>query len=247
MKKALILILFCTMCQLAHAQLYPERRHVRAGNREYGRENYVEAEGRYMGALSRNQASYEGHFGLGDTYYKQERFEEAEKQFEQLTQVPADPETMAKTFYNYGNSLFQQYKPDYNRQKLEQALEAYKQSLRLNPSDEQAKFNLAYTQKLLERDDDENNGGGGGGGGGGQDNQNPDQQPDQNEGDGDQNPDQQDPNQGDQNGQPQPQEGRMSQQEAEQILNAMQNNEESAREKMEGQPAKAVGRSGKNW
>ena len=256
--------------QTLFGQMFPERRDVRKGNKEYEQENYVEAEAAYMGALSKNPASYEGNFNLGNAYYRQGRFEESAQRFQQLGQIPHLPDVMAKTWYNQGNALVQQYKQGWDRKKLEEALEVYKQSLRLNPNDQEAKFNLAYVQKLLEQD---NNGGGGGGngdnqndennqnpdqnqqGGDGQgDGQNNDQDPDQN---GDQNPDQNDPGEGNpdqqnndqnQNGQnPQGQQPRMSKEEAEQMLNAMQNGEEGAKEKMEGQPAGVVGRSGKNW
>jgi len=262
-RKLIITAGLLMMCQVLFGQMFPERREVRKGNREYERENYVEAEAAYMGALSKNPASYEGNFNLGNAYYRQGRFEESAQRFQQLSQIPHMPEVMAKTWYNQGNGLVQQYKQGWDRKKLEEALEVYKQSLRLNPQDQEAKFNLAYVQKLLEQDNN-----GGGGGGNDQNNQNPDQNQqgdgqgqnndqnsDQNQGDENQNnegkPDSQnnDPNR-DQNGQNQNQPGqqpRMTQEEAEQMLNAMQNSEEGAKEKMEGQPAGVVGRSGKNW
>jgi hypothetical protein len=117
------------------------------------------------------------------------------------------------------------YRSTYDRQTLTRALEACKQSLRLNPNDSDAKFNLAYIQKLLEDDP-------GDGGGGGND---PRQNSGENEGDS--------PNDGRQP----PPGGGISPQEAERMLEALENNEERAREAMEGEPAQAVERSGKNW
>jgi len=263
-KKLFLITSLLVVSQAVCAQMFPERKDIRKGNKQYERQNYVESEAAYMGALSSNPMSYEGNFNLGNTYYRQGRYEEAAQRFMQLGQAPHLPETMAHTFYNAGNSLVQQYKESYDRQKLEQALETYKQSLRLNPNDQEAKFNLAYVQKLLERDND-----GDGGGGGDDQNQDGDgdQNPDQN-GEGDQDPDsgdgENDPNEGDpdekedkndpdnpdkpeQSPEQERPEPRMSPEEAAQMLNAMQNNEESAREKMEAQPAGAVGASGKNW
>lgn len=236
--------------QILFGQLYPERREVRRGNRAYERENYTEAEGRYTGAVAKNPASWEGNFNLGDTWFRQGRFEEAEQRFGALGQAPAPPEQWAQAFYNQGNAQVRQYQSTYNKEKLTQALEAYKQSLRLDPNDREAKFNLAYVQKLLEN---ENGGGGGGGNDQNQDqdqNQNQNQNPDQNSGENEGNPDpnegKEDPQQGE-NGEPQQQEGAMSRQEAEQMLNAIQNGEENAREKMEGEPVGGAARSGKNW
>jgi tetratricopeptide (TPR) repeat protein len=246
MRRWIITGLVLMVCPSVFGQLYPERRDVRRGNRAWEREDYAGAEGRYTGALSKNPASAEANFNLGDVYYRQGRFEEAEQSFGQAGQIPAPPEQSAQAFYNQGNAQVRQYKSTYNKEKLTRALEVYKQSLRLNPDDQQAKFNLAYVQKLLENE----NGGGGGGGDQNQDqnqdpnqNQNQDQNPDsgENEGKGDPNDPQEDENEGQQP------EGGMNRQEAEQMLEAIQNGEEGAREKMEGEPATAVGRSGKNW
>lgn len=269
MRKLLLTAVLLLAAQGLFAQMFPERRDVRRGNKEYERENYVESEAAYMGALSKNPASYEGNFNLGNSYYRQGRFEEAAQRFQQTGQIPNMPGVMAQTWYNYGNALVQQYKQGWDRKKLEEALEVYKQSLRLNPTDQEAKFNLAYVQKLLEQE----NGGGGGGGndqnnqnnqnnqndqnnqgdgqddpnqGDGQNDQNPDQNGDQDPKEGDQNPDQSNDGQQDREGQS-GQEPRMSREEAEQMLNAMQNKEEGAREEMEGEPVGVVGRSGKNW
>jgi len=263
MKKLLFILVLLAAGQTAWGQMFPERRDVRRGNREYQRENYVEAEAGYMGALSKNPASYEGNFNLGNSLYRQGRLEEAEQRYTQLGQVPNLPGVMAQTYYNLGNSQVLQYKQTYNREKLTQALEVYKQSLRLNPEDRETKFNLAYVQKLLEQDND---GDGGGGGGNDQNNQDQNQNNDQNQNDqdqnnqdqnGDQDPDQnndQDPDQNnDQNndnrneGQQPPPEGRMSREEAEQLLNAMQASEDKTREKVDKEKAAVVAPSGKNW
>ncbi|MDR0955238.1 MAG: tetratricopeptide repeat protein [Rikenellaceae bacterium] len=266
MRKWIMTLALLAMGQVLFGQLLPERRKVRQGNREYARENYVEAESRYMGALSKNPASYEGNFNLGTALYKQGRFAEAEERFGQLSQVPYLPETWAQTLYNQGNAQVSQYKTGGDKEKLKGALEAYKQSLRINPNDQEAKFNLAYVQKLLEDEE--------GGGGGGNDDQNQDQDQDQNQDqqnqdqnqdqqNQDQNQDQQDQNQdqqdqdqnqdsGDPNeqqgeGQQPPPQGQMSREEAEQLLSALQNSEDQTREKVDAQQAAVVQKSGKNW
>ena len=236
----------------AAAQRYPERRMIRSGNREYEAGKYTEAEVDYRRALERNPLSYEAAFNLPGAFYKQECYVEAAQGFGRVAEAGGDSLARAQAYYNQGNALFKQ-------RKLEEALEAYKSSLRLNPSDQEAKFNLAYTKKLLEKDKN------GGGGGGGDDNrQNPqDQNDQQNSGGQDRqqnpqnNPDgQQNPDQGQQNpdrnpqggdGESQPQDGGMSREEAERMLNAVQNSEDNTREKMEAQPVKKAAPSGKNW
>lgn len=238
MRRAILTLLLAAVAQLTFGQFYPERRAVRRGNRAFERENYVEAEGRYDAALERAPASAEAHFGRGDVLYRQGRFEEAEAAFGATLPLTANPEQAAGALYNQSAALVRRYREGYDRQLLDRALEAGKQALRLDPTDEDAKFNLAYIQKLLEQDPD-----GGGGGGGEDQDQDQDQQ---------QNPeDQPTPNdeqqEGGNDGEPQPASG-LSERQIDQVLDALQNNEEQARALMEGEPTEqAVGRSGKNW
>ena len=169
----------------------------------------------------------------------------------------------AQAFYNLGNAQFKQ-------QKYKEALESYKQSLRLNPSDQEAKYNYAYTKRLI--DDDENGGGGGGDDKnqdkdqnkeqqqGGQDQQNGDQQKDdqqkddkgqgddkEQQGDPQQNPAQPDKEQeGDQQGEPQPVPAGISPQEQEQMLDAIQAQEDRTQDKLKEKQGVVV-RGSKNW
>ena len=228
MKRLLILCLFLMACPVVlTAQLYPERKDIRAGNKEYKKKNYSGAEEAYLRAIGKNPASLEAVFNMGNIMYRQERYDEA---LQSAARIVADTTisavNRAAAFYNAGNALFKQ-------RKLEESLEAYKNSLRLIPDDMDAKFNYAYVKKLLEKDDENNDGGGGGG------------ENDQDQDQRDQNQDQQQ-NQG-QDQQQQPQ-GGMSQQEAEQMLDAMQRSEDNTKEKVDAQQARTAGaRSGKNW
>lgn len=227
-----------------YAQKYPERRLVRQGNKDYGQGRYAESEIDYRRALEKTPGMSEAGFNLGNALYKQQRFEEADKAFSEL----GGGADKAQVHYNRGNALFQQGK-------LEEALEQYKESLRHNPDDQQAKFNLAYVKKLLEKEDENQ-----------QDNQdNQDQEQNQDDQDQqdqqqDQDQDQQDDNNEqdkdkgdeDQGQEPppakqQPQQSNMTREEAEQLLEVMQQNEDKTREKVDAQKVQAVGASGKNW
>ncbi len=249
MKRIVIVTLGMLLCAAGtYAQRYPERKYIRSGNKEYERSNYVESEAAYRRALEKTPGSYEAQFNLGNTLYKQGRYADAAQIFAPLAADSTHMEYAAGSFYNTGNALFQQ-------RQLEQALEAYKNALRLNPGDEQAKFNLAYTKKLLNKDN-QNQGGGGGNNNQNQQNQNnqnnqndkqnqndqnKNQQDQQNQNQDKQNPDKSDPSKSE------PDKGGMSQEEADQMLQAMQNEEDKTREKVNAQKAKAVGRSSKNW
>ena len=144
----------------ASAQNMPERSEVRRGNRQYNKGNYEKSIERYERALGAAPESFEAIYNLGNALYKAERFDKAEQTMRKAAadSLRADGER-AEAFYNLGNAQFKQ-------QKYKEALESYKQSLRLNPDDQEAKYNYAYTKRLLDENKD--------GGGGGNDDQNQD-------------------------------------------------------------------------
>lgn len=261
MYKLLYIILFLFAAAGAQAQQLPERSLVRKGNRQYNKGNYEQSIGRYEQALQAAPGQFEAIYNLGNALYKAERFDRAEQTMQQAAADSLRAGTeRAEAFYNLGNAQFKQ-------QKYQEALESYKQSLRLNPSDMEAKYNYAYTKRLLDQ-----NKNGGGGGGNDQKDQDKDQNKDQNQnGQGQQNPDQkgdqkdqkgdpkdqqgdqkQDPqdgkgdkgDKGDQQGQPTP--SGISPQEQQQMLDAIQAQEDKTQEKLKEKQGVVV-RGKKNW
>ena len=238
-----ILLLF--VAAEAGAQQLPERGLVRRGNRSYARGDYARAIERYERALKAAPGSFEATYDLGNALCRAERFDQSEQT---LARAAADTlrtdDERAEAFYNLGNAQFSQ-------QKYKEALESYKQSLRLAPADMEAKYNYAYTKKLLE--DQQQNGGG-----------NDDQQ-DQNQdrqGDGQNDPQQGDPDKQDRQGeeprQPEQGEGKpqqgegqsrpsgLSEQEQQQMLDAIQAQEDRTQEKLKEKQGVVV-RGKKNW
>lgn len=244
-----IVITFCILCLSteSYSQKYKERGVIRDANEQYKAGEYVDSEVGYLRALEIAPESKEAKYNLSGAVYKQERFEDAVKGYQTMAQDSTlSSNDRAMMHYNLGNSLFQQ-------KELEKALDAYKESMRLNPHDMEAKFNYAYTKKMMEdqeneedQDDQDNEDDQEG-----EDNQDQDEQ----DGDGDQDEqdqeDQQNPqdpqDQDDQEQQEQPSEGQIDKQDAEQMLNAVQMEEDKTREKMDAQKVETVGRSGKNW
>lgn len=234
-----------------YAQRYPERRFIRQGNKDYEKGEWTDSEVDYRRALEKDPDSYEAMFNLGNSLYKQELYEEAEQIYLRLGQDTTQSGYYPQSHYNAGNALFKQ-------RKLQEALEEYKETLRKNPDDAEAKFNLAYVKKLLE--DDQDDGGGGGDNDQNQDDQdNDDQNNDNNDNDGDGDNDQDQNNDNDdgdgdndQNNQPpptqeQPQPSGMTREEAERMLEAIQMNEDKTREKMDEEKGKVMMKSDKNW
>lgn len=252
MQRYVILLAALLAAVSALGQQMPERREVRKGNRLYNKGEYQQSIERYGRALMLDPASFEATYNLGNALSKAEMYDKAEQMQNRAAADTLRSDTeRAEAYYNLGNTQFRQ-------KKYREALESYKRSLLLNPDDREAKYNYAYTKHLL--DDEQKNGGGGGGD---QNQQNKDQQNQQgqnNQNQQDQNKDQQDQNQdqqgqgqpdgkdgeqGEGEGQPRPED--ISPQEQEQMLDAIQAQEDRTQEKLKEKRRAMVVRSGKNW
>jgi Ca-activated chloride channel family protein len=119
-----------------------EKTDTRAGNAQYEKDNYTDAEANYKKALDKKNNMPEAMFNLGDAMYKQKRYDEAIKQFQLSAQTNPDPLVKAKAFHNMGNTYLEQRKWD-------EAVKAYKESLRLNGNDKDTKYNLAYANSMI--------------------------------------------------------------------------------------------------
>ena len=113
---------------------------LRNGNTLYADSSYNEAEIQYRKSLEKDQDYFNASFNLADAVYKQERFEEASALFDALRDNAPTENDLAKVYHNLGNSLVKE-------QKLEEAIDAYKSALRINPKDEDTRHNLALSKK----------------------------------------------------------------------------------------------------
>lgn len=178
MKRFIITILLMALCG-AQAFAQVDRREVRSGNRAFKKGDFAKAEIDYKKALLKDSTSVAAQYNLSNDLYRLENYQEAEKfakaALDSLSRTPR----AADAHFNAGDIYLQQ-------RRWSEAIEAFKSSLRLNPGDMDAKSNLAYAQKMLEKEQQD------------QQNQNNDQNQDQNNDqnkDNDQNQDNQDQNQ----------------------------------------------------
>ena len=119
------------------------RKELRKGNKDYKQEKYTEAEIAYRKALEVNPRSTDAAYNLGNTLYKQSKLPEAMQQYEAALSREKNREMAAADFHNIGNIFM-------NNKEYQKSVEAYKKSLRLNPNDDETRYNLALAQKLLE-------------------------------------------------------------------------------------------------
>jgi Ca-activated chloride channel family protein len=114
---------------------------------------YKSAYYEYKRLLEKNPADPRLHFNAGASAYQASKFDEAVKSFEAAVASP-DPALQQQSYYNLGNSEFRLGESDSNpQQKMglwEQALQHYDAALKINPSDNDAKFNKEVVQKRLE-------------------------------------------------------------------------------------------------
>ena len=193
---------------------------IKEGNSLYNDSSYNMAEMKYRKSLEKDQDYFNAAFNLADAIYKQNRFEESTSLFDALKDNARNNEDLARINHNLGNSYLKE-------NKLEQAIEEYKSSLRLNPNDEETRYNLAYAQKMKQQQEQQ------------QDQQQDEQQDQKRDKQQDQKQDkQQDQKQDKQQEQKQKKREEMSKKDAEKMLEALQQKEKELQEKIQKKKVK---------
>jgi len=126
-----------------------DRASIREGNKFYDlgskdTNQYNLAKKNYQKSLDKNPNSVEGNFNLGDVYYQQHKYDSAASHFNAAAGMTTDKSLISKAYHNMGNALLQDKKYD-------ESIEAFKNSLKNNPKDDDTKYNLAYAQSMLQK------------------------------------------------------------------------------------------------
>ena len=239
--RKLLVILLAFSCLTAQAQ----KADLRKGNRQFAKGQFAEADISYRRALLQDTTSAAAHYNLANTLYREDNMDEAAKQLEavdalSVVETPLGPDY----FFNKGDVALK--KEDWKG-----AMEAFWQSLLLRPDDLDAKENYIYArnkyaqQQQQQQNQDQNQD---------QDqnqnqNQNQDQDQDQQDQQDQQNKQDQQQNQDQPQQQPQAKAGELSPQQAQQLLQAIQDKEKQTQEKVDAKKAEAVKsrQKDKNW
>ena len=247
MKQTIILSILIILSVSVFGQ--NERKFVRNGNKlfmEAVRDTtkidsikFSNAETEYRKALNKKPDDLKWNYNLADALYKQQKFDEAAEKFNELGDKMKTPEEKARALHNLGNSQLM-------KQKFDESIESYKKALRQNPTDIETKYNLAYAQNMKKKKeeqdkkdkqnkdknkdkdkdknkDDQNKDN--------KDQQNKDNKDKQDKKNQDQNKDKNQQNQ-DQQKKQQPQQNKISKQDAERLLQALQNDEKKIQDKV---------------
>ncbi len=214
------------------AQYKKSRTLIRNGNSSYQNNNFDKAELNYRKALVINPKSKSANYNLGNTLYSQQKFQESQEYYEKSIDKNDDKLSRARVYHNIGNTCFKS-------NQLEQAILAYENALKLNPSDVETKYNLAMAKKQQQNK------------GGGKNDQKQDNKDNQNKKDdqkksgGNGNP-QEKPEEA--KSEPKPDNKSMSKEQAQRLLEALKNQEQNTQNKMEAKKTKPEPKKGeKDW
>lgn len=214
------------------------------GNKLYDQKRYDEATANYLQALKKDPTNATGLFNLGSALYQKKQYDSSRKLMTATAEAIKDKGGKAAAHYNIGNTYMAQ-------RKWEDAIAAYKNTLRNNPQDADAKYNLSYAEEMLKKDKN----------GGGKNDKQDKQKQEQQKKDQQQNKDKQDKDKQDKQDQqkendkdkkedkdqqPQSQPSKLTEQQAEQMLNAVQQQEKKLQDKLKKEKGIKV-KMDKDW
>lgn len=224
MKKLLFIFLLAVYALSGFAQA--DRQYIRSGNKFYRQQNFVKAEAEYRKSLSANPDNPQALYNLGCALLMQKKDSVAVQQFQKAAQIEKSPLRKAKVYHNIGFAC-------QSHKLYADAINAYKESLRNNPSDNETRYNLALCKRLNKQQQKKQ-----------QDKKNKDKNgKDKQEQDSKDKQNKQDPNQ-----KQQKQQEKMSRDNAEQLLNAAMQNEQATQRRVKDAMRQNRSRKlDKNW
>ncbi len=228
-KHQTLMVLLLLSMALAPASMHAQsdRQLVRQGNKLFRLGNHADAEVKYRKAIEKNPRNAQANFNLGNALLIQRKDSSAVSQYEAAAKMESAPMRKAQAFHNMG--VVCQGKKMYG-----EAIEAYKEALRLNPADDETRYNLALCkrQQKQQQQDQKN-----------QQNKQDQQKQDQQKQDQQKQEQQKKQQQNDQ----QQQQQQMSRENAEQMLNAAIQDEKQTQERMKKMQQPKRRQLEKNW
>ncbi len=206
-----VILISLTLPHSSSAQYHKERGLVRDGNEQFDKRNYRRSLESYKSALKHDSTNYEALYNRANAYHHTMYANPNDTTYQAselnalydniLADTLLSDRQRAEVYRNYGESLF-------TEENYEAALNSFRESLRLNPNDQETKYNYVLTKRIVDqmRQSRQNQGGGNSDnnqdqqqnqsqdqnqGGGGNDNQ----QQNDSQGEGNQDNDNQDKNQ----------------------------------------------------
>lgn len=133
----LLLVFSCISASLAQ---HPNQM-IREGNQLYKEKKYLSAEKKYKSAKEKNPDDYVSSFNHAASEYQLKNYGKAREEWESLLSKEKSDSRKSELLHNLGNTHLEE-------KKFDQAIECYKKGLKLNPSDDKTRYNLAYAQAM---------------------------------------------------------------------------------------------------
>lgn len=152
MKGRLLTIACLLLTMISWSQ---QKKMIDQGNQAFRAGNFAQADSLYRISSTledaRSDLSAIAKFNEGDALFRQEQFEEAAQAFGDAAASSQDHSLRSRSFHNLGNSLLKQEKP-------QAAIDAYKEALRLNPDADDTRYNLSYAMQMLQEQEQKDQG-----------------------------------------------------------------------------------------
>ena len=153
----IIILIALTPCVYALSLIDPLSRYNNEGNELYSQGKYDEALQAYKNAQVENPKEANISYNIGNVFASQDKSDAAIKEYEKVIGNPDAQSLEARTYFNRGNAYYGIGLDAEQNQDIENAIkhlqasaDSYLQSIRLNPNDEDAKFNYELAKKKLE-------------------------------------------------------------------------------------------------
>lgn len=198
---------------------------IKKGNESYNKQDFEKAANQYLKVIEKSPAHEVAQFNLGNALYKSNKPDEAVTAFDNAISQSKNKDKKAQEYYNKG--VVQQ-----NNKKLPECIESYKNALKLNPSDEDARQNL---QKALLQQKEQ------------QKKQEQDKKKNKPKEDEKQKEKQKPKDEEKKNDEPKPQPSKLSKQDAEEKLKALLQQEKNLQDKLKKVNAAAANKPEKDW
>jgi len=149
-----ILFIFLFVANIGFAQDVEKQerlanKQLREGNELYQKANYPDAEVSYKKSMATHPGNPKAIYNLANAMMQQKRYKEAIAQYDYLAKNAKSTSLKAQSYHNIGNA-------NMGLNDYQKAVDAYKNSLRKNPKDEETHYNLALAQELLKQQQDQN-------------------------------------------------------------------------------------------
>ena len=157
-KKTYISILFFIVASLQFpGQTIESKLKLNEGNQDYKNGDFNKSSSNYEKSLSEDKKNLAAFYNSGNASYMSGDFEGARESFNSFISKTNNIDDKSKAHYNIGNSFLTEYAKEAKEKGqapssdiLKNAVKEYQQSLRFNPKDKDARYNLSYAMKLLQ-------------------------------------------------------------------------------------------------